>query len=88
MAEWIYVSHPRRDEFAATMTDEEGRVWDTHRERLVAPTRGPHNTGICVPEARDEASAQAFMAEDPAIASGIGRGELRPFRVSLLRGRD
>jgi hypothetical protein len=28
------------------------------------------------------------MDEDPAIASGIGRGELRPFRVSLLRGRE
>jgi hypothetical protein len=29
-----------------------------------------------------------LMEEDPAIASGIGRGELRPFRVSLLRGRN
>jgi hypothetical protein len=27
------------------------------------------------------------MAEDPAISSGFARGELRPFRVSLLRGR-
>jgi hypothetical protein len=25
---------------------------------------------------------------DPAIADGFARGELRPFRVSLLRGRD
>jgi hypothetical protein len=39
-------------------------------------------------EAPDEASARAFMDEDPAIASGIGRGELRPFHVSLLRGRE
>jgi hypothetical protein len=27
------------------------------------------------------------MDEDPAVASGYARGELRPFRVSLLRGR-
>ena len=25
---------------------------------------------------------------DPAIAEGIAQGELRPMRVSLLRGRD
>jgi hypothetical protein len=28
------------------------------------------------------------MAADPAISSGYARGELRPFLVSLLRGRD
>jgi hypothetical protein len=28
------------------------------------------------------------MDEDPVIARGFARGELRPFRVSLLRGRD
>ncbi len=26
--------------------------------------------------------------EDPVIAGGFATGELRPFRVSLLRGRD
>ena len=28
------------------------------------------------------------MNEDPAIAEGFARGELRPFQLSLLRGRD
>jgi hypothetical protein len=28
------------------------------------------------------------MDEDPTIAGGYATGELRPFRVSLLRGRD
>jgi hypothetical protein len=28
------------------------------------------------------------MDEDPVILGGFARGELRPFRVSLLRGRD
>lgn len=100
MAEWIYFIHPPRDNFAATMTHEERAVWARHWERmqriysedgsviLVGPTGSSVNTGICVFEAPDEAAARRFMEEDPAISSGIGRGELRPFRVSLLRGRD
>jgi len=54
----------------------------------VGPTMGHVNTGICVFEAPDEASARRLMDEDPAIAEGFATGELRPIRVSLLRGRD
>ena len=46
------------------------------------------NTGVAVFEAPDEEAAQRIMAADPAISSGYARGELRPFQVSLLRGRD
>jgi hypothetical protein len=46
------------------------------------------NTGIAVFEAPDETTARRIMEEDPTIASGYARGELRPFKVSLLRGRD
>ena len=99
VAEWIYFIHAPREDFAATMTDAERAVWATHFERLqrltaegvmilVGPTLGRINTGIAVFEAPDEAAAQRIMDEDPAIASGIARGELRPFRVALLRGRD
>lgn len=98
MAEWIYFIHAPRERFAETMTDEEGAVWATHFERLqrllaegtlilAGPTLGPVNTGIAVIEAADEAEARRLMEEDPAIASGIARGELRPFQVALLRGR-
>ena len=55
---------------------------------LVGPTLGPINTGIAIFEAPDEPAARRFMDEDPVIAGGFARGELRPFRVSLLRGRD
>ncbi len=34
MAEWIAFLHPPRDDFAATMTDEERAVWRVHFERL------------------------------------------------------
>ena len=99
MAEWIYFIHAPRENFAETMTDEEQAVWGTHFERfqkmltegvivLVGPTLGPVNTGICVFEAPDEDTARKIMDEDPVIAGGFARGELRPFRVSLLRGRD
>ena len=99
MAEWIYFLHAPRDDFAATMTDEEQQVWGAHFERLqrlhaegtmilVGPTLGRVNTGIAIFEAPDEQSARRIMEEDPAIASGIARGELRPFQVALLRGRD
>jgi uncharacterized protein YciI len=99
MAEWLYFIHPPREDFAATMTDEEKEVWSIHFERferllaegvliLVGPTLGRHNTGIAIFEAADEAAARKLMDEDPVIAGGFARGELRPFRVSLMRGRD
>ena len=34
MAEWLYFIHPPRENFAATMTDEEQRVWGEHFERF------------------------------------------------------
>ena len=99
MTEWLYFIHPPRQNFAATMTPEEREVWRVHFERLqqlladgtlilAGPTLGELNTGIAVIEAPDEAAARRIMETDPAISSGFARGELRPFRVSLLRGRD
>jgi uncharacterized protein YciI len=97
MAEWIYFLHPPREDFAETMTEEERAVWAQHffrLQRLLAdgvqilagPTLGPINTGLCVFEAKDEAAARRIMEDDPCVAGGYARGELRPFRVSLLRG--
>jgi uncharacterized protein YciI len=99
VAEWIYFIHPPRDDFAATMTDQERAVWSDHFERfermlaagtliLVGPTLGSKNTGIAIFDAPDETTARRIMEEDPVIAGGFARGELRPFRVSLMRGRD
>ena len=98
MAEWIYFLHTPREDFAATMTPEEERVWGVHFERLkrmlaegtlmlAGPTLGRINTGIVVFEAPDEATARRVMDEDPTISSGFATGELRGFRVSLLQGR-
>jgi uncharacterized protein YciI len=99
MAEWIYFIHPPREDFATTMTDEEQDVWSVHFERferllaegtiiLVGPTLGSKNTGIAILRAPDEDGARRIMEEDPVIAGGFARGELRPFRISLVQGRD
>jgi uncharacterized protein YciI len=99
MAEWIYFLHTPRENFAATMTADEERVWGEHFARLqrllaegtlvmAGPTLGRINTGIAVIEAPDEETARRIMDEDPAITSGYATGELRGYRVSLLRGRD
>jgi uncharacterized protein YciI len=99
MPEWIYFIHPPREDFAATMTPEEQAAWGVHFARfermlaegsliLVGPTLGRINTGIAIFEAPDEKAARRIMEEDPAIAGGFATGELRPFKVSLLRGRS
>jgi len=99
VAEWIYFLHAPREDFATTMTDDERSVWGMHFEHLqklladgalvlAGPTLGRINTGITVFEAADEAAAREIMNSDPTIAGGFATGELREFRVSLLRGRD
>jgi uncharacterized protein YciI len=91
--------HAPRERFSETMSDEEHRIMGAHFERLqrlhaegtmilVGPTLGQVNTGIAVFEAPDEGAAQRIVDEDPAITSGLMRGELRPFHLFLLRGRD
>ena len=99
MAEWIYFIHPSRENFAATMTDAEQECWGRHFARLqqlladgtlvlAGPTLGTVNTGVAIIEAPDEDAARQIMNADPTIAEGFATGELREFRVSLLRGRD
>jgi uncharacterized protein YciI len=99
MAHWVYFIHPPREDFAATMTDAEDAAWEVHFARLqrllaegvlvlAGPTLGRVNTGIAIFEAPDEDAARRIMEDDPVIAGGFARGELREFRLSLLRGRD
>jgi uncharacterized protein YciI len=99
MSQWVYFIHPPRENFAATMTESEHAVWGEHAQLLqrrldegslilAGPTLGAINTGICVFEAPDEDAARRIMDEDPVFAGGFARSELRPFKLSLLRGRD
>jgi uncharacterized protein YciI len=99
VAEWVYFLHPPRDDFAATLTDQEQAAFAAHAEwlrRLLAdgllivagPTLGRVNTGIAIFEAPDEQTARRIVAEEPVTRDGFARGELRPYRMGFLRGRD
>ncbi|HEY6310237.1 MAG TPA: YciI family protein [Streptosporangiaceae bacterium] len=44
--------------------------------------------GLVIFDAPDEQAARQVMEEDPVVRGGYALGEVRPFRVSLLRGRD
>jgi hypothetical protein len=96
--EWIYFIHPPRDNFAATMTEDE-KVGLGLAFRAAAATAGRwdadpgwtharhHQHGCGDLQGPDEQAARQLMEQDPAISSGYARGELHPFRVSLLRER-
>jgi uncharacterized protein YciI len=99
MTEWVFFMHPDRDNFAATMTDAERSAFDAHGawlRQLMAdgllilsgPCGGRVNTGIMIFEAADEQAATQIIAEEPVTRGGHMRGDLRPYRVGLLRGRD
>jgi uncharacterized protein YciI len=99
MSEWIYFVHPPRERFVETITPDEAATMQVHAGHLAelldrgvlilaGPTFGDVNTGIAVIEAEDEDAARAIMMSDPAVSSGLMTPELRPMRVSFLRGRD
>ena len=91
--------HPPRDDFIATMTAAERSAVDAHPAWLralladgvlivAAPCLGQVNTGIAVFEAPDEETARRIVAGEPVTSGGYMRGDLRPYRLGLLRGRD
>jgi uncharacterized protein YciI len=98
VTEWIYFLHPPRDDFAATMTEEEQAAFAEHARWLAGlladgvlivagPTGGRINTGIGIFEATDEETARRIIAEDPVARAGLAKPELRPYKVGFLRGR-
>ena len=99
MSEWVLFMHPSRDDFIATMTDAERSAFDAHAAWLrtlladgvlivAGPCLGQVNTGIAIFEAPDEDTARRIVAGEPVTSGGYMRGDLRPYRLGLLRGRD
>ena len=98
MTEFIYRIQPTRpDMLTDGGTDQENEIIQAHfdyLEALVAEGKvtlagrtlntGPTAFGIALLNA-DEATAQSIMANDPAVAQGVMRAELFPFRTALRR---
>jgi len=99
VSEWVFFMHPARDDFIATMSGAERAAFDAHAawlRKLLAdglliaagPCLGQVNTGIAIFEAPDEQTARRIVADEPVTSGGYMRGDLRPYRPGLLRGRD
>ena len=91
--------HPPRDNFIATMSDAERAAFEAHAiwlRQLLAdgvliaagPCLGRMNTGIAIFEAPSQEDAGRIVAAEPVTSGGHMRGDLRPYRLGLLRGRD
>jgi len=93
--QFIYFIRPHKENFAETMTEEEGNIMGTHflyLQDLLKSGKlilaGPETTGkfgISIIETETEDEAREIMLNDPAVKSGIVSPELFPYRVSLLR---
>ncbi len=100
MTTWFSMIHPPRADFIATITEEEAAIMGRHRDYLASlleagvliaagPTWGQaSDDGVMIFEADDRAAAEAIMAEDPSVVSGLMTPELREMRLTFLRGHS
>lgn len=99
MGEWVFLMHPPREDFMATMSDAERAAFDTHAAWLrqlladgvliaAGPCLGRVNTGIAIFEAASQQEAERIVASEPVTKAGHMTADLRPYRLGLLRGRD
>jgi uncharacterized protein YciI len=96
---WIYLLRPTRAAMVDEPTEAEKVTLSAHFERLERLTAegtvilaGPSLSetdafGLVVLDVEDEHVARSLMQSDPAIAGGVMTGELRPMRMTFLRGR-
>jgi uncharacterized protein YciI len=92
---FLAIYRPPRSTFANDATEEESRIIGAHFQYLkellaqgkllIAGPCEDSSMGIAVFEARDEEEARGILARDPAVTGGVFRGEIKPYRVSLMR---
>jgi hypothetical protein len=93
MSAWLYSLHPPRENFAATMTDDEVAAWNLHfkwlgglleEDQLVlaGASLGAVNTGIAIFEAP---SGRSHGPQD-RVRGSRRAGRLRARRAAGLRG--
>jgi uncharacterized protein YciI len=91
---------PVRSTFIHDATREEGKIMGDHFQYLkklaaegkvvlAGPSiNGDKTFGLIVVETSSEAEARSIMENDPSYKAGIQKGEVLPFTISLLRGRQ
>lgn len=95
-SQFIYSIRPVRKTFVQDATEEESRIVGEHFQYLsrllsegcvvmAGRTLEDRPFGIVVFEAEDAEAAVKIMREDPAVAAGIFKSEVHPFRVALIR---
>ena len=95
MAHYLAIYRPPRPTFDQDATEEEERVIGTHFQylkRLLAEGKlliaGPcedASMGIAVIECENDEEARNILAADPAVQGSVFTGEIKPYRVSLMR---
>ena len=91
---------PTRPQMLRASTPEEDRVVEAHFAYLQGLTAegtvllagrtlqgDPSSFGLVIIQAGTEEEAQRVMRDDPAIAGGVFRGELLPYRIALVSER-
>ena len=96
--EFLETLRPKRENFVATMTQDEKAVMGAHfayNDRLFAEGKillGGAATdgaiGIIVLRVDSPDEAREIFENDPAVKAGIGPAELHRFRLGLFAGRE
>jgi len=100
MQQWIYVLKPTRLEMLTEgSTPEEDAIVSRHfayfqdltaKGVMILMGRTQNNDestfGIAIFEAENEEAARTIMANDPAVAGGVMRATLYPYKIALMRG--
>lgn len=99
MKEYIYVIRATRPQMLVESTPEEDRIVGEHFQYLKRLTEegtvllagrsltGPEEErgmGIAIFRAEDDAAAERFGVNDPAVAQGVFTFYVMPYRVALL----
>lgn len=98
MPHYLIIYRPPREGFAENATPEENAIIERHvaflqkmedeGKLIVAGRIEDARFGIAVIETDNENEAKKIMNNDPAVKEGVFSGELLPFRLALLRGRE
>lgn len=91
MPQYLYAIEPARAEMPTAPTDAEAALvdahfaylkaaWESSVVKLVGRTTTPPFLGLAIVEARDDGEAEAFLRADPAVAAGVFRGRIQPWK--------